>query len=131
MKVDEKSSANKSCDTHEENIEDRKEQESRKMTKDRCKMCELLGERSITADHGLSDPRHLASFHQLNHRLHSAPSGGLVDIGLAATTINYATNPNYLEHGLLSGLYLPQLKDMMLPAYLLRGKLQARFQIKR
>lgn len=29
---------------------------------------------------------------------------------------------NYLNHGLLNGLYLPQLKDMMLAAYLLRGK---------
>jgi len=28
---------------------------------------------------------------------------------------------NYVNHGLLNGLYLPQLKDMMLAAYLLRG----------
>jgi hypothetical protein len=31
------------------------------------------------------------------------------------------TNMNYVNHGLLNGLYLPQLKDMMLAAYLLRG----------
>ncbi|KAI4474981.1 hypothetical protein M0804_014548 [Polistes exclamans] len=80
------------------------------MTKNRCKICELLGESQIP-NHGLSHPCHLTNLHQLNH--HLAPG------------LNYNSNPsmNYLNHGLLNGLYLPQLKDMMLAAYLLRGSL--------
>lgn len=79
-----------------------------KMTKNRCKICELLGEDHQVLNHGLSHPSHLTNLHQLNHL-----SPGL----------NYNPNPNmnYLNHGLLNGLYLPQLKDMMLAAYLLRG----------
>lgn len=79
------------------------------MTKNRCKICELLGESQIP-NHGLSHPCHLTNLHQLNH--HLTPG------------LNYNPSPsmNYLNHGLLNGLYLPQLKDMMLAAYLLRGK---------
>ena len=88
------------------------------MTKNRCKICELLGE-NVVSSHGLSQPCHLAGVHQLN------PDSGF-GIGGSddGATINFATNPsmNYLHHGLLNGLYLPQLKDMMLAAYLLRGK---------
>lgn len=78
------------------------------MTKNRCKICELLGESQIP-NHGLSHPCHLTNLHQLNH--HLTPG------------LNYNPSPsmNYLNHGLLNGLYLPQLKDMMLAAYLLRG----------
>ncbi|KAK2588349.1 hypothetical protein KPH14_004364 [Odynerus spinipes] len=81
------------------------------MTKNRCKICELLGESQVP-NHGLSHPCHLTNLHQLNH--HLAPG------------LNYSPNPsmNYLNHGLLNGLYLPQLKDMMLAAYLLRGYYQ-------
>nr|KAF7432408.1 hypothetical protein H0235_005332 [Vespula pensylvanica] len=78
------------------------------MTKNRCKICELLGESQIP-NHGLSHPCHLTNLHQLNH--HLTPG------------LNYNPSPsmNYLNHGLLNGLYLPQLKDMMLAAYLLRA----------
>ncbi|XP_063994011.1 uncharacterized protein LOC135171409 [Diachasmimorpha longicaudata] len=79
--------------------------DAKKMTKSRCKICELLGESEITREHGLSDPCHLSSLQQLNH------------FGLC-----YVPNSNidYANHGLLNGSYLPQLKDMMLAAYLLR-----------
>ncbi|KAI4497849.1 hypothetical protein M0802_006965 [Mischocyttarus mexicanus] len=79
------------------------------MTKNRCKICELFGECQIP-NHGLSHPCHLTNLHQLNH--HLAPGS------------NYNSSPsmNYLNHGLLNGLYLPQLKDMMLAAYLLRAQ---------
>ncbi|CAD6201743.1 GSCOCG00002751001-RA-CDS [Cotesia congregata] len=62
------------------------------MTKNHCKICELLGERKVPEDHGLSHPQN--------------------------SSIDYA------NYGLLNGLYLPQLKDMMLAAYLLRGYYQ-------
>lgn len=77
------------------------------MTKVRCKICELFGESQVL-NHGLSHPCHLANLHQLNHlnpELNYGPS----------------TNMNYMNHGLLNGLYLPHLKDMMLAAYLLKG----------
>lgn len=83
-----------------------------KMTKIQCKICELLGENMTTREHGLSDPCHLSSLHHLN-----SLSG--IDSGL---NFIHNTNLNYANHGLLNGLYLPQLKDMMLAAYLLRGK---------
>lgn len=78
------------------------------MTKTRCKICEVLGESEITREHGLSDPCHLSSLQQLNH------------FGLSYIP---NSNINYANHGLLNGLYLPQLKDMMLAAYLLRGNI--------
>ncbi|KAG7199432.1 hypothetical protein KM043_014059 [Ampulex compressa] len=80
------------------------------MTKTPCKICELLGENQLP-NHGLSHPCHLTNLHQLNR----------LDPGLS-----HDPNPNmnYLNHGLLNGLYLPQLKDMMLAAYLLRGYYQ-------
>ncbi|XP_024937296.1 uncharacterized protein LOC107264252 isoform X1 [Cephus cinctus] len=80
------------------------------MTKNRCKICELLGENQVL-NHGLSHPCHLSNLHQLNH----------LNPGL---NYNVSPNMNYLNHGLLNGLYLPQLKDMMLAAYLLRGYYQ-------
>jgi len=75
------------------------------MTKIRCRICELLGE-DQGLNHGLSHPCHLTNLNHLRPGL------------------NYSSLPNmnYLNHGLLNGLYLPQLKDMMLAAYLLRGK---------
>ena len=77
------------------------------MTKSRCRICELFGENQIF-NHGLSHPCHLANLHQLNH---------------FNSELNYGSNSNmnYMNHGLLNGLYLPQLKDMMLAAYLLKG----------
>lgn len=73
----------------------------------RCKICELLGNDQTLSSHGLSHPCHLTNFPQPpSHHLASSP------------------NINYLNHGLLNGLYLPQLKDMMLAAYLLRGKVR-------
>ena len=76
------------------------------MTK-KCKICELFGETQV-ANHGLSHPCHLANLQQSN----------ILNLGL-----NHGSNSdtNYMNHGLLNGLYLPQLKDMMLAAYLLRG----------
>lgn len=75
------------------------------MTKIRCRICELLGA-DQGLNHGLSHPCHLTNLNHLRPGL------------------NYSSLPNmnYLNHGLLNGLYLPQLKDMMLAAYLLRGK---------
>lgn len=80
--------------------------EAKEMTK-KCKICELFGENQV-ANHGLSHPCHLANLQQSN----------ILNLGL-----NYDSDTNYVNHGLLNGLYLPQLKDMMLAAYLLRGKL--------
>lgn len=83
------------------------------MTKNaRCKICELLG-KDQALNHGLSHPCHLTNLQQLNHYL--GPNTGM----------------NYLNHGLLNGLYLPQLKDMMLAAYLLRGKDHVEIYIER
>ncbi|XP_043473407.1 uncharacterized protein LOC122505690 [Leptopilina heterotoma] len=79
--------------------------EAKEMTK-KCKICELFGENQV-ANHGLSHPCHLANLQQSN----------ILNLGL-----NYDSDTNYVNHGLLNGLYLPQLKDMMLAAYLLRGK---------
>ncbi|EZA52770.1 hypothetical protein X777_08485 [Ooceraea biroi] len=71
-----------------------------RMTKNtRCRLCDLLGE-----NQELRHPCHLTS------HLRSGLSYGSIP------------NMNYVNHGLLNGLYLPQLKDMMLAAYLLRGK---------
>ncbi|KAK0095986.1 hypothetical protein PV326_006845, partial [Microctonus aethiopoides] len=78
------------------------------MTKGRCKICELLGETEMTREHGLSHPCHLSSLHQLNH------------LNTSGINCNPNSSINYANHGLLNGLYLPQLKDMMLAAYLLR-----------
>ncbi|TGZ37150.1 hypothetical protein DBV15_05856 [Temnothorax longispinosus] len=72
------------------------------MTKIRCRICELLGE-DQGLNHGLSHPCHLTNLNHLRPGLNSP-----------------LPNMNYLNHGLLNGLYLPQLKDMMLAAYLLR-----------
>ena len=77
------------------------------MTKIRCRICELLGENQ-GLNHGLSHPCHLTNLNHLRPGLNYSP----------------LPNMNYLNHGLLNGLYLPQLKDMMLAAYLLRGKEQ-------
>lgn len=77
------------------------------MTKIRCRICELLGENQ-GLNHGLSHPCHLTNLNHLRPGLNYSP----------------LPNMNYLNHGLLNGLYLPQLKDMMLAAYLLRGKNQ-------
>lgn len=74
------------------------------MTKIRCRICELLGE-DQGLNHGLSHPCHLTNLNHLRPGLNYSP----------------LPNMNYLNHGLLNGLYLPQLKDMMLAAYLLRG----------
>lgn len=72
------------------------------MTKNvRCRICELLGENQAL--------RHSCEL----------TSGHLRPPGLSYATV---PNMNYVNHGLLNGLYLPQLKDMMLAAYLLRGK---------
>lgn len=78
------------------------------MTKIRCRICELLGE-DQGLNHGLSHPCHLTN---LNH----------LRPGTTGSNYSQLPNMNYLNHGLLNGLYLPQLKDMMLAAYLLRGK---------
>lgn len=89
-----------------------------KMTKIQCKICELFGDNvETTSEHGLSDPCHLSSLYQLNNFCGSAGGG----IGGFNCLQNNA-NINYANYGLLNGLYLPQLKDMMLAAYLLRGK---------
>lgn len=80
------------------------------MTKIRCRICELLGE-DQGLNHGLSHPCHLTNLNHLRPGLNYSP----------------LPNMNYLNHGLLNGLYLPQLKDMMLAAYLLRGKDQRRY----
>ncbi|EGI68138.1 hypothetical protein G5I_03233 [Acromyrmex echinatior] len=74
------------------------------MTKIRCRICELLGENQ-GLNHGLSHPCHLTNLNHLRPGLNYSP----------------LPNMNYLNHGLLNGLYLPQLKDMMLAAYLLRA----------
>ncbi|KYN42778.1 Bromo adjacent homology domain-containing 1 protein [Trachymyrmex septentrionalis] len=74
------------------------------MTKIRCRICELLGE-DQGLNHGLSHPCHLTNLNHLRPGLNYSP----------------LPNMNYLNHGLLNGLYLPQLKDMMLAAYLLRA----------
>ncbi|KMQ92805.1 hypothetical protein RF55_7161 [Lasius niger] len=76
------------------------------MTKIRCRICELLGE-DQGLNHGLSHPCHLTNLNHLRPGLNYNSSS--------------LPNMNYLNHGLLNGLYLPQLKDMMLAAYLLRG----------
>lgn len=78
----------------------------KEMTK-KCKICELFGENHV-GNHGLSHPCHLANLQQSN----------ILNLGL-----NYDSDTSYVNHGLLNGLYLPQLKDMMLAAYLLRGTL--------
>lgn len=67
--------------------------------KTRCRICDLLGENQ-----------------ELRHSCHSTSH--------LRSGLSYGSFPNmnYVNHGLLNGLYLPQLKDMMLAAYLLRGK---------
>ncbi|CAG5097711.1 Protein of unknown function [Cotesia congregata] len=80
-----------------------------KMTKNHCKICELLGERKVPEDHGLSHPCHLSSLHQLNY------------LNINGLNCSQNSSIDYANYGLLNGLYLPQLKDMMLAAYLLRG----------
>ncbi|KAH0553819.1 hypothetical protein KQX54_004812 [Cotesia glomerata] len=79
------------------------------MTKNDCKICELLGERKVPENHGLNHPCHLSSLHQLNY------------LNINGLNCSQNSSIDYANYGLLNGLYLPQLKDMMLAAYLLRG----------
>ena len=67
----------------------------KKATKNRCKICELLG-----------DKHEICQLESLHHQL----------AGHFAAYQQQQQQPN-----LLSGLYLQQLKDMMLAAYLLKG----------
>lgn len=86
------------------------------MTKndDRCKICHLAGaSQVISAAEGLSHPCHQSA------NSHQPTSPGL------NYTLN-SSNINHINHApFLHDLHLPQLKDVMLAAYLLRGKFRA------
>ena len=74
-----------------------------KMTKNRCKLCDVVGDES---------GQHLCQLEALQQLDSSTLAGGFATF--PATFANYANS----QH---AAIYLQQLKDMMLAAYLLKG----------